>query len=310
MGKEALLSRVLRGIENAPKDGLVYLAADIDERSAFFACEGRILYAALAKESSSHERIETQLMTLQTGIYITPAGGQSSYPSSAYDIIKLEAAPDMRVIEAFVTLCSAYSEAADSQSFVDFFFALESLFKPDTAQSRRNAIGLFGELKFIELLWNDFGIDASDVWQLSGTTSKLDFVFDNVNVEVKTTVREDDLVLVSHQQLFDNEKNHLYFVKLNADPAGQSLHELSETLKANGCMKTLHAQIVLERELLQIEPRGLLRKYSVTSSRLFWSQEINVFDDIDERVSMLKYVLNLAGMRDTRMERLFGNIDI
>ena len=35
MGKEALLSGVLRGIESTPKDGLVRLAADIDERSAF-----------------------------------------------------------------------------------------------------------------------------------------------------------------------------------------------------------------------------------------------------------------------------------
>lgn len=310
MDKETLLSRVLRGIENAPKDGLVYLAADIDERSAFFACEGRILYAALAIEPSGHERIETQLMTLQTGVNIAPAGDQASYPSSTYDIIKLEAMPDIRVIEAFVTLCAAYSEAIDSQSFIDFFFALESLFKPDTVQSRRNAIGLFGELAFIESVWNGFGIDASDVWQLSGTTSRLDFVFDNANIEVKTTVREDDLVLVNHQQLFDDEKNHLFFVRLKTDPAGRSLQEISEALKSSGCMRTLHAQIILERELLQIEPKDLLRKYSVASSRLYWSQEINVFDEIDERVSMLKYMLNLAGMHDLSMERLFGKADI
>lgn len=298
---------VLDKAKEAPRDGLIYLVGPIDDKSAFFASDGQLLYAARAAEEQNKERIETQLMSLHTGVNIAPVACESHYPKGDYNIISLETLTDPRIAKAFLTICAAYSETVESHSFIDFFFSLENLFKPNTEQCYKNAVGLFGELTFINSMWDSLKIDASASWQLSGVNSKLDFVFDDFNVEVKTTTKDEDIVLIKHQQLFNSAKNYLFFVKISTDPSGQSLQELSAMLKACGCFSTLRSRIVLERELLRIEPKNIKEKYSVISSNLYHSSDLNVFKEVDERVSRLSYCLNIAGISTTSLENVYNN---
>lgn len=309
MEDATLLEKTLASVETAPKDGLVYLAYPIDKQSAFFACDGRLLYAVVSSDTSAQERIETQFISLQTGVGLTPVEGAVSYPTAQYDIIELELMTDLRAVAAFVTVCAAYSDNADSQSFVDFFFSLASLFRPDTKQSTKNVIGLYGELWLIWTAWKSRRVDLSQYWQKTGTTSKLDFALDRFNIEVKSTVKAEDLVLINHEQLFGDDGNYLFFVRVEGTPSGKSVQELADEIKRDGCMQTLHARLILEKELMQIEPKDLRRPFRVVESRLYDSRDIRIIDEIDERISGLKYVLNLAGLQESDFDDLLKQLN-
>lgn len=307
MSANFLLRRVADALEKAPRDGLVYLAASLDNRSAFFTCNDLIFFASFSEEPSKSEEIETRLLTLQTGITISPTGETASYPSRKYDIIRLKSTTDNRILETFVSLCSAYSDSSNSMLFSDFFFAIADLFRPDRADSKRSAVGLYGELVFIKQSWDHFKVDAARNWQLSGQSSMLDFVFDDRNIEVKTTTKESDLVFLNHEQLFSSTGTYLYFVKLKKDPGGQSLLDLSEELKSSGCLVTLQSQITLEHELMKIEIEDLNTKYSVSKTKLFLADTLNFLERPDERITQLTYYLNLAGIPETPFNTFFDD---
>ena len=307
MSANLLLRQVLDALKKTPGDGLVYLAAPIDNHSAFFTCNNLILFASFSEELSKSEEIETRLLALQTGITISPTGETASYPSRKYDIIRLKSTTDNRILETFVTLCSAYSDSSNSMLFSDFFFAIADLFRPDRADSKRSAVGLYGELVFIKQSWDHFKVDAARNWQLSGQSSKLDFVFDDRNIEVKTTTKESDLVFLNHEQLFSSTGTYLYFVKLKKDPGGQSLLDLSEELKSSGCLVTLQSQITLEHELMKIEIEDVNTKYSVSKTKLFLADTLNFLERPDERITQLTYYLNLAGIPETPFNTFFDD---
>ncbi|MBQ9002837.1 MAG: PD-(D/E)XK motif protein, partial [Eggerthellaceae bacterium] len=137
----------------------------------------------------------------------------------------------------------------------------------------------------------------SPFWQISGVKTKYDFCFRELNLEVKTTPRQEPMVQLKHSQLFNGDRNYLAFVQIEESPSGCSVLELAAKLKETGaCFMGMRESMVLEKELLRIREEDQRIPYRVKSIEVYSAELINPFvEEIPDNVSRLEYMLNLVG---------------
>ena len=298
---------IIDEIDEYPRDGRFYLLEEITDRAGFFVVDGLPVYGVLASGHKPAAPVRTALLELNTGIDLLPICKGEETVVQTFDLIRTTIIPDQREADAFFTLCRDHAKGGSGLTLREFFFAASKLFRQKSAQGRRNAIGLFGELTVMEL-GSKHGFDLSESWQKVGTESKYDFSLDELNIEVKTTTRHEMIALIKHAQLFNEDRNVLCFCRIEKSPVGTTLSELAQRLKdGNVCFTTLESRLAIARELLAIEDGELKTPYKLVSITFYKCEDINPFLEISDRVSSLSYEYDLAGLPTIDLPEVLSN---
>lgn len=191
----------------------------------------------------------TSFLEFKPYMHILSVENNSSFESGRYDVLILKEKENDELIDFFVGFCRTF--AADPVlSFYDFVHSIIVLFQPSQSQGHLNCIGLFGELFFLK---NCFlkGVNLATFWHKKGVNSKYDFSLKNFNIEIKTSVKENTVFMIKHNQLFNKEENYIGLVSIKeSGNSGISLKELVNYFqKDKNFSGNLLFQIALAKEL-------------------------------------------------------------
>lgn len=294
-----------------PQDGRVHLIEQLTDNEAFYVCDGEPLYAVkLLGKRGRCDVVETSRLRLMLSAELVLVDDLPGKTAEGFDIIRLISWKSERELVAFFELCTMYSSGATSLSFEDFFYALNELFRPPRRQQRLDAIGLYGELAFLERLMSaEDGIDVSAFWQIGGLRSKYDIALAFGNIEIKTSVGSSAEVVIKHEQIFNDDENYLACVSIERNPGGETLRALARRLLESGtCFTTLQSQIELNKRLLRVSDDELDCAYKTIWIRCYRAEAIDLFGDVPDRVSQLSYRLNLSGVDYVEPEVALANL--
>ncbi len=288
-----------------PCDGRVYLVSELNNADGFYVCDDEPIYASkVGNEGRSKAAVETECLQLHLGVMLKLAEADSQPGSQRFNMIRLSNFRSQKELTAFVDLCSMHAGGSTALTFEEFFYSLNSLFKPLRTQSSLNAMGLYGELALIDAARKlGLGDVVSRSWQLAGDNSKYDFAFCAGNIEVKTTSSQRKKVLIKHDQLFNDDLNRLAVVVLEKTPNGETLEGLANRLHGyDDCFTDFRSQAVLAGQLLRVDEKSLRVRYLVREIRCYTTEEINCFETIPDRIFDLNYRLDLADLRWTSLD--------
>lgn len=292
-----MIERGLIGeVESSPCDGKLYLISKLSDLSGFFAENHKLAYIVKNFDYLPSESIETEYLSFKTNINIRSIENTASFPVALYNIIIFKRELTDINVPYFVKLCMAHSDNVTELNFKEFFYALISLFQLPVEQSFKNAIGLYGELKFMQYMWQYKGNDLSSDWHRGGSNSLFDFA-GKTNYEVKTVLSEELLVRIKHSQIFNNH-DCCVLVVINCEKYnnGETIFDVVDWLaKQGGGFSSLDFNIKIQKEVKRIsisESEDL--HLSATKVIMFDSQKLNPFNKIPDEISDLTYAYDLS----------------
>lgn len=286
------LIRLIATIDN--RNGL-YLLAPINVASGFFSNDGTLLFVVQDRSGYKTEWIETDFLQLQTHVRINAVLNHQTFSDGFYNLISYKAELENPNFDSFVKLCEVYARNEEKLSFKEFFYSLIDLFQLPSEQGYKNAVGLFGELKFMQYIQNQFSEDISIAWHRSGSYSKFDFSGHNACLEIKTTVSTDGSISIKHKQVFQEHPCFIGVVCCDLFDGGETIAELINALEGvKNCFNNLNFCINLAKELKRLSPRDIAElRFSATSIRVFRAANINPFTILPENVFSLTYRLDV-----------------
>lgn len=294
-----MLDRIKQLLITVPKDGAIYLAEKLSQRTGFFITNGHLLYLVTNFEGIPHTSFTTDYLLLNTNVDIQSFENNQLFSSGKYNILEFlptEQGYEESKLESFLNLCISHTEYMGGKSFVKFFFSLSELFQDPKAQQFKNLIGLFGELSFLKHMASKHNVDLSLHWHKGGSRDKYEISLEDINIEIKTTAAIDEEVTIKHTQLFNADQNYLVVVCVEETAAGQTLnHLISSMLFDQTHFKNYNFALNIEREKRRVSPVEANRKtFSVKVINLYDATIINPFDSIPGCVSQLTYKLDLV----------------
>ena len=308
MDYKQLINKIL----SLPKDNTLYLLEKFPSDTGLFASNGNVIYLAHNFEQCAAMSIRTNLLNLDTNIYVSAFNEtSSSFESGYYNSVEFELSDssDMESnLGAFVNLCLSHASNMHGQEFMSFFDSLVLLFQLPREEHSKNLVGLMGELMFIEYVHRRYDSDISLHWHTDGPLSRLDFVCPNANFEVKTTFGESLCFVIKHNQLFScPEKNYLIAVQIEESSVGRTLEEMIETLlEDHSYCNSLRFSISIETEKRRVSPTEMHnRRFLLKKICAYRAQEINPFLDIPDNVEGLTYRINLLPCISVSLDEVF-----
>lgn len=283
-------------IESISDRSNIYLVEKLSDNSGFFCSSGKLLYIALDIFNYSAEGIETEYLKLQTHIRISSIKNNQSFKDDFYNIIEFKNELDDANAESFLHLCSIHAANEKELNFKDFFYSLITLFQLTPEQAYKNALGLYGELKFMQYINKQNHIDLSLYWHKNGTYSKYDFSNGKIGLEVKTTSSSDSEVTIKHSQIFGEHECYLVAVICEEFETGETIQELiDELFQSPTAFNNLNFSLNLTKELNKISHKDRYQTRFITGEIMFYSPEIiNPFPEIPDTVTSLSYRLDLS----------------
>lgn len=304
---------LLEKIRNLPQDNTLYLLEKLPCETGLFASNGNVLYLVLNTEHCASMNITTELLNLESNIYVSAFNSSvPSFENGYYNSVELQLSDSEECLDnlgAFVNLCLAHANYKKGQEFLPFFDSLVSLFQLPKEQHYKNLIGLVGELFLIEDIYNNHGIDMSIYWHTDGPASQLDFVCPFANIEVKTTASDSLRFTIKHNQLFsDLEKNHLAAVVIEENNAGRTLEEIiSGLLESSDHCNSLGFAINIEKEKRRISPIEIkTKRFILKKIYLYPANIINPFGAVPDSVEDLSYKLDVLPFKDVPFANAFS----
>lgn len=309
------VSNLLNRLESCAHDDTLYLLEIISEGGGIFALNGNIVYMSSNDEGCNNISIRTEYLHLETNIHISAFSTNCpSFKDGNYNTIELyilEGDESVEKLKAFINLCCTYASHLEETDFVSFFDSLVTLFQLPKEQTYKNLVGVYGELSLIDYFYDKYKVDLSKYWHTEGVSSKLDFVANSFNIEVKSTPTEELKFLLKHEQLFgNNKKTYLAAISLCENNSGITFDELAnKLLSANSFCSTLEFAINLEAERRRVSPRDASEKRFVLKDiRLYDSEDICPFRDVPENITNLSYNINLIKSRCVNPSCLLDNV--
>lgn len=279
-------------IKKTPSDAKIYLIEKLSDLSGLFFNDGKILFLVFNSQNNKLSSIKTNLLEMETNVYITSIENSNSFESGFYNLLKFTGNNDSEEFISFIELCTLYSKKMSELSFSDFFHTLQELFQLPTEQSFKNALGLYGELKFLEYILKKYSIDLSPFWHISSSNSQYDISLPDFNIEIKTTLNE-KIVIIKHEQIFNVHENYLGTVIVENYDSGESLKELSD--KILGYVSNISFAIKLKKELHRIKQSDVeTMKFNLKSLNLYSANVINPIKIIPDNISELHYKIDLT----------------
>ena len=211
------------------------------------------------------------------------------------------------MFDTYVELCIAYVNSQKKKSFIDFFYSLINLFQLPKESKQKNLIGLFGELSFILIMYNNFCLNISNEWHVSGSTyDKYDFCFENLNIEIKTTLKEEEIFHLKHKQIFNDSNNYIVVINICEDVSGKTLENIYNYLKNQNPFKNnLDLQIKLIDEKRRIDLNQMkTKKYSIISYKVYFNKNLESIKDIPNGVYELEYNYDFSNRKVVELSEL------
>lgn len=278
----------------------LYLLVSLSPIAGFFVAEKRLIYVAKDEFNYPQEDIETDYLFLQTHIYVCSVKNKQSFNDGYYNLIIYKQNVADTNMESFVRLCCIHANNADGISFKDFFYSLIALFQLPTEQSFKNAIGLYGELKFMQFVNEYCMVDISSFWHRGGSYSQFDFSNGVECIEVKSTLSDQTDVSIKHEQIFGMHPCYLAVMDCERYDNGETLEEVISSMYHNPtAFNGINFSINLAKELKRISMQDVKRMhFGVRKIRFYNVEDINPLPIIPDNVSRLTYRMDLSGLEE------------
>lgn len=287
--------KALDNINDNDKDTL-YLIESITEKTGFFCNDGKLIFLVKDETGLPCEGIETEYLKLQTHIRISSVKNFQTFEDGYYNLIIFNAETSNDNIFDFINLCEIYAINKDELSFRDFFYTLISIFQLPSEKKYINAVGLYGELKFMEYCAKNMGLDISQYWHRNGELSKYDFSNGDSFIEIKSNSNGSDIAIIKHNQIFEVSDGYLVLVSANIDDTGETIDELIESMQEEKeYFNNLNFNVNLTKELKRIsESDSQTVRFVVKDIKMFNTKDINPFDNIPSEITELKYKYDMS----------------
>lgn len=280
-------------IQTFEKDNKIYLLESLSEFAGFFVYNGIPMFLVWnISGNKTNNSIKTNLLEMETYVKIQSIQNSSSYQTGYYNILSFVGSINSDEFFSFVELCSLYSKNIEEISFTDFFHAMLELFQLPEEQQFKNALGLYGELKFLEYIYKTYNVNLTDYWHLSGSFSQFDISTKLYNIEIKTTLT-DNVVKIKHKQIFNEHNNYLVSIVCEKYDSGETLEQLIK--KNNNIFSNLSFAIKLKKELKKINSTDIQSlKFYMNELHIYKADTINPFKLISDDITELTYNYNLS----------------
>lgn len=274
----------------------IYLIEKITDSIGFFAYNKHFVFLELNDTKDNSSNIKTEYLSLYINIKISSENVKNSFNDGNYNVIVYEGMYNDENFESFVSLCKVYALNSDELSFKDFFNSLVSLFQLPKEQKILNGIGLYGELKLIQFVKDNYNVDLTKYWHINGVFSKHDFNYKDLKIECKTTVSSKNIITVKHEQLFNSDKCILVKINCDLDNDGESIENLQQKLLSKSYFyNNLKFSILLMKEIKRISIDNYKNmKFTLKGIDFYYSDEINPFSSIPENVLNMSYQLDIS----------------
>lgn len=267
----------------------LYLLYGLNDKAGFFVFANRIFFAIINDGDSQESDIDTEFLSLKTNVFIKSVKNNQLFKSGHYSILEFRSDVEHEYFETFIKLCEAYVKNGMNMSFVDFFETLFDLFKKSSEQFKKNALGLYGELKFLEKIYYEYDINLSNNWHISGSNSKYDISYYGINFEIKTSIFDDYKFFIKHYQVFNGDDNYIVVINSEENPAGETIFELVEKLRnLEPFASNLQFQINLAKEMKRISKEES-KKFSITNVNIYDTKKISRLNEIPHCISDVEY---------------------
>lgn len=299
-------------IESITDISSLYLLESLTEFAGFFAYDTKLLYIAKDVYEYQYEGIETDYLKLKTHVRISSVKNNQTFSDGYYNIIIYNGNLDDSNIESFIQLCAIYAKNSYDLNFKDFFYSLITLFQLPVERAFKNAVGLYGELKFMQYIKERKNIDISNSWHRSGPYSKYDFSNDDLGIEIKTTLTDNMNISIKHQQIFENGSCTLVVISCEQYENGETIEEIiSEMYSDPIAFKGMNFSINLAKELKRVSVNAVKAlRFGVKEIQFFEANRINPFPFIPEGVSELNYKLDISDIIPLTESEIDSIIDI
>lgn len=290
------------------KNTKLYLLEKTSDICGFFYFAEKICFLCKSEANNTIGEV-TEYLEYKPYIYISSVENNSSFETGRYDILMLKEKEKNDLVGMFIGFCRAF--AVDPVvSFYEFVHSIIVLFNPTKKEAYLNCIGTYGELSFIKIMY-DKGFNISSYWHKKGVYSKYDFSLEKINIEIKTSVKDNTIFKIKHNQLFNSEPNYIGLVSINeSGDNGTSLKELAEYFKAEKVFSdNLMFQIALANELKKSIDKDLYdKKFICTGIYCFDTNKIDTINNIPFCVSDVNYDYDFDLTESFNIDRMISII--
>lgn len=288
--------KIVNALDNIEDKDALYLIEPITEKTGFFSSDGKLIFIAKDEAGLTSEGIETEYLKLQTHIKISAVKNHQTFEDGYYNLITFKAESSNDNIFDFINLCEIYAENEEELSFRDFFYTLISIFQLPSQKNYLNAIGLYGELKFMEYCAKEMHLDISPYWHRKGELSKYDFSNGDNFIEIKSNSNGSDFATIKHKQIFEVSDGYLVLVSANIDDTGETIDELIERMQAEkNYFNNINFNVNLTKELKRISEIDCQTvRFVVNEIKMFNTKDINPFDNVPVGIKELQYKYDLS----------------
>ena len=229
---------------------------------------------------------------------ITTVENNPTFKDGYYNLIVFKGALSDGNLASFLDLCTIHAKNAQELEFKEFFYSLIALFQLPTEQQYLNALGLYGELKYMEHIYQKYGKDLSTFWHKNGSFSRYDFSNGHSCIEVKTTTPTRPTVELKHRQIFGQQYCALVVMLCEEVETGETINEVLKRLQQNsGAFNSVNFSMNLAKETRRISPQDINElRLTITDVLHFDPNEINPFPEVPEEVSQLTYRLDYSDL--------------
>lgn len=283
-------------IEHISDESSIYLVEALNETTGFFINNRQLLYMAKDIYGYLNEGIETDYLKLQTHIRITSVKNNQTFKDDYYNLIIYKGELDDLNISSFVQLCYIYSNNFEEINFKEFFYSLIALFQLPTEQAFKNAVGLYGELKFMQYAKERRNIDISNSWHRNGSYSQYDFSNGESSIEIKTTLSDNFEVTIKHEQIFGEHPCTLVVINCEQYENGETIEEVISAMYSDpDAFNGMNFSINLAKELKRISMNDIKEiRFSVRDILFLSAADINPFPIIPHEVNKVVYQLDVS----------------
>ena len=298
---------VLNNIKDNNNDTL-YLIESITEKTGFFCNDGKLIFIVKDEVGLPCEGIETEYLKLQTHIRISSVKNFQTFEDGYYNLIIFNAEVSNDNIFDFVNLCEIYARNEEELSFRDFFYTLISIFQLPSEKQYKNAIGLYGELKFMEYCAKEIDLDISPYWHRNGELSRYDFSNGDNFIEIKSNSNGSDIAIIKHDQIFEVSDGYLVLVSTYIDDTGETINELIESMQEEKkYFNNINFNVNLTKELKRISEFDCqTMRFVVKEIKMFNTKDINPFDNIPVEIKELTYKYDMSECTEIEKREIIG----
>ena len=300
-----MVEKILELISVATDEQTLLLVQKFTASAGIFVSANKLVYLQRTEERNS-STLDTEMLSFTSSVLVSSVANDASFQSGQYSAITYKGQPETDRIASFALLTESYAKSDLCMDLEKFFYSLIDLFQLPQDQKTKNLVGFWGELKFIEHIWSNFGIDVAIKWHTAGTMSKYDFILPKANLEIKTTVGLNLLVPIKHSQLFGDVKNYLIVMSCEFDNSGETLNELIDKLLLLKPFKNnVQLQIKLLKERARISEREASEMKLVLRDCLsFKASALKTIENIPATISQVAYNYDFNGVAPLMLNSL------